>query len=135
MLVSLLIVELLGVFSRELLSILDGNVLSCSTTRYGHETSVSAERRVSGLAYGDGRFFRAMMAPASNISLVQAHACGWCVKCASMHALQKHIHCLDIQSFMLCQVQAYSVSVFVLLMGHSILDAAVYRMVGIRTWS
>ena len=97
MLVSLLIVELLGVFSKALLSILDGNVLSCSTSRYIHETSVSAERRVSGLAYGDGHFFKAMMASASNISLVQGHACGWCVKCASMHAMQKHIHRLDVQ--------------------------------------
>ena len=97
---SLLIVELLGVFSRTLLSILDGNVLSCSTTRYGHETSVSAERRVSRLAYGDGRFFRAMVAPASNISRVQAHACGWCVKCASMHAMQKLIHRHYVKSFM-----------------------------------
>jgi hypothetical protein len=68
-----------GACSRVLLSILVGNVLSCSTARYGHGTSVSAERRVSGLAYGNGRYFRAMVAPASDISLVQAHA--WWVVC------------------------------------------------------
>jgi len=124
-----------GAFSRVLLSILVGNVMSCSTACYRHGPSVCAERRVSGLAYGDSRYFRARMAPASNISLIQAHACGWCVKCASIHALQKHIHRLNVQSFMQCHVQAYSVSVFVLLMDHSNLDTAIYRMVGIRTWS
>ena len=97
MLVSLLIVELLvhslgyclaswsAMCSRALRIAMDTEHLSC------------AERRVSGLAVGDGRFFRAMVAPASNISLVQAHACGWCVECASMHAMQKHIHRLDVQ--------------------------------------
>ena len=68
-----------GAFSTALLSILVSNVMSCSTARYRHGPSVCAERRVSGLAYGDGRYFRAMVAHASNISFVQAHA--WRVVC------------------------------------------------------
>ena len=67
-----------------------------------------AERRVSGLAVGDGRFFRAMVAPALKMSLSFKHMhVGGVLSVQVCMPCRKLIHRLDVQLCVQGHEQAY----------------------------